>query len=128
MSMETSTKLPTLIIKLIAVVGKLVQWNWNVEQRKQGFIFSILWCSYTSYHPLEDLAKFGYGSKRKVKKFIIFWLHLLSKYDSLKKNFKIWWLDWVHFFPQKSFVWVVVDFTKNMNPGRKHWTIWLNVG
>jgi amino acid permease len=78
MSMETSTKLPTLIIKLIAVVGKLVQWNWNVEQGKQGFIFSILWCSYTSYQPLEDLAKFGYGSKRKVKTCIIFLWHLLE--------------------------------------------------
>jgi hypothetical protein len=39
MNMETSTKLPTLIIKLIAIVGKLVQWNWNDEQGKQGFIF-----------------------------------------------------------------------------------------
>jgi hypothetical protein len=67
-------KLPILISKLIAVVGRLVQWNWNVEQGKQGFIFSILWCSYTSYHPLEDLAKFGYGSKRKVKTFIMFWV------------------------------------------------------
>jgi hypothetical protein len=42
----------------------------------RGF-FLILWCNHTGNHPLEELAKFGSRSKRKVENFknpAIFWL------------------------------------------------------
>jgi hypothetical protein len=34
----------------------------------RAFLFPIVWCSQTGYHPQEDLAKFGYGPGMKVKK------------------------------------------------------------
>jgi hypothetical protein len=62
-------------------------------------------------HPQEELAKFGYMSKRKVEKFknlAIFWRpagwNLLSKYGDFRNHFlEIWPLTLMHSFSQKSF-------------------------
>jgi hypothetical protein len=72
--------------------------------------FNLWWSQIGDHHPQEELAKFGYMSKRKVEKNknpAIFWWpagrNLLSKYGDFQKS-----LPWdlatsMHSFSQKSF-------------------------
>jgi hypothetical protein len=59
---------------------------------KKYSFFSILWCSETGDHSQEDLAKFGYGTGTKIKKFknpSQFWLQArapIVKSDIFIKN------------------------------------------
>ncbi len=54
--------------------GKILK---EIGSYKQGWFFSILWCSQTGDYSQEDLAKFGYRPDVKVSIFInpfVFWL------------------------------------------------------
>jgi len=80
----------------------------------KGFFIFFLWCS---HHPQEELAKFGYMSERKVKENIrilaILWRldgkTYCSKYVDFRKK-KFLKLNLVPFSPQKSLVWVTLNF------------------
>jgi hypothetical protein len=120
---EKKTPLPpTLHIKLLNLLSlQPVFWNfkysiWGCWKQVFYFYNSIFWSTYMGNHPEEELAKFGYRSKKKSRKFksdAIFWWHALTyclnMLISHKKN--PWNVDhFVAFFPQKSYVWITLEF------------------
>ncbi len=88
-----------------------------------GFFFSFLFCLFqfcdvatlAIIHPQEELAKFGYRSKRKVEIFkesnyILATRNVLSKYGNFRK-FCPWDLpSLAHYFHDNPCVWVALDF------------------
>ncbi len=93
-----------------------------VHRRLFSFsFFSILWHSHTCNHPQEELAKFGYTSERKVKKFknhTLFWR--LNMAISEEQFLEIWRLL---FFTGFFCCQVVKVHPKNKNAGAQHWEL-----
>jgi hypothetical protein len=88
-----------------------------ISMHRKLLFFPILWCSHTSDHPQEELAKFGYSLlERKVENFqnpSIFWrrtgtycLNRVTLDKSIPQNMAIL----APFFSQKFFAWVALDF------------------
>jgi hypothetical protein len=101
----------------VVVCSSPVIKNKLLDSPPTGFFLSILLCNHTGNHPQEELAKFGYRSERKVKKFknpAIIWqpaagtycldMVILFFFNSSKSAH----LD--SFFSQKCFLWVAVHF------------------
>jgi len=73
----------------------------NSPPKLQVFFLSILWCSQSGDHPLEDLAKkFGYELDMKVKSIFLSFDYPLKPigeiWQFVEIFLKIWWI-WVIF-------------------------------